>query len=58
MSPAKMFAYMKKREGRAGRRVCNITRDLFNGSECAIVWNRLDFTPIFMLLYFLTCAVI
>lgn len=35
MSPAKMFAYMKKREIGAGRRACNSTGDRFNGGPCA-----------------------
>lgn len=45
MSRAKIFAFMKKREGQAGRqdvhRVCKSKRDLFNGSQCAVVWTLL-----------------
>lgn len=57
MSPAKMFAYMKTREGRAGRRAahraCNSMGNPFHGSQWAVVCKLLDFTPTLMLLYFL-----
>lgn len=55
MSPAKMFAYMKKREMGAGRpdarRACNSTRHRLTASQCASVGHLLDFTPAFLSLY-------
>lgn len=45
MSPAKMFAFMKQRENRAVHRELpqarKTMRALFNGSECAGVWDLL-----------------
>lgn len=44
MSPAKLFAYMKKRESQTKQekveKVSSITRDLFDPSECAMKSSR------------------
>lgn len=55
MSPAKMFAYMKKREGRAGRQdphpACNSIRDLFNTGQCCCLESS-QFHPLVHLISF------
>lgn len=49
LSPAKMFAFMKKRESRAVHQdvhqAHNTTRALFTESGCAVVWNLLVLLP-------------
>lgn len=62
MSPAKMFAYMKKREGRRGRqdvhRVCNSMRDLFNRSQCYCLEPFGFYSHVNIILLSMTYAVI
>lgn len=46
MSPAKMFAYMKEREGKTEQQevpnVSSSMRHLFSGGECVMKWKDLN----------------
>lgn len=58
MSPAKMLSFVKKMEGQAGRqdvhRVCKSSRDLYNGSQCAVVWTLGFYSYIYVSLFYVT----